>query len=67
MTEKFSMKDAIELLESDLKFYDNIPASNDLEKGYLSGVENSIRLLKKFLKENKDFDGYAPTKEKEDK
>lgn len=61
------MKDAIELLESDLKFYDNIPTSNDLEKGYLSGVENSIRLLKKFLKENKDFDGYAPTKEKEDK
>lgn len=67
MTEKFSMKDAIELLESDLKFYDNIPTSNDLEKGYLSGVENSIRLLKKFLKENKDFDGYAPTKEKEGK
>lgn len=67
MTEKFSMKDAIELLESDLKFYDNIPASNDLEKGYLAGVENSIRLLKRFQKENKDFDGHTPAKEKEGK
>lgn len=50
MKEKFTLSDAVALLQNNLKWYkqeENKP-SDDYEHGFVKGLEESIRLLQEF-------------------